>query len=134
MTKVFLDDIRFPETLFYGNAGNEWILDPLYANNSDWEIVRSYDEFVAFIEKNGSVDLVSFDHDLHYDAYLPENQEGEIDYDTMEVKTGYHAAKWLIQYCKENNVEFPEYRVHSMNPQGRRNIEEVIMKFKNQQL
>jgi hypothetical protein len=134
MKKVFIDDIRYPENLFYGGAGKEWTLDPLFENNTEWAIVRSYDEFVEFIEQNGPIDLVSFDHDLHYEAYLPENQEGEIDYDAMEVKTGYHAAEWLIQYCKENNVEFPEYRVHSMNPQGRRNIEQVIMKFKNQQL
>lgn len=129
--KLFLDDIRKPETLFYGGAGKEWMLDPLYENNSEWEIVRSYDEFVEFIEKNGLVDLVSFDHDLDFEAYLPANQRGKIDYDEMEVKTGYHAAEWLIQFCKENNFEFPEYRVHSMNPQGKKNIEEIIEKYMN---
>jgi hypothetical protein len=45
MKKLYLDDIRTPKT-------------------KGWDIVRSYDEFVKWIEENGLPDKLSFDHDL----------------------------------------------------------------------
>ncbi len=42
-------------------------------------------------------------------------------------KTGYHCAKWLIDYCIDNKKELPhEIIVHSMNPYGSRNIKSLF--------
>jgi hypothetical protein len=96
MKKLYLDDIRIPKT-------------------KGWDIVRSYDEFVKWIEKNGLPDEVSFDHDL--------GEEG--------TKTGYDAAKWLVQYCYSNTLPFlPEFNVHSANPVGKANIESYLSNVK----
>ena len=61
--KLFLDDVRVPYDVFRMN------INPLYENDSDWVIVRSYYEFVNYIEKFGLPMYISFDHDLSYDAY-----------------------------------------------------------------
>jgi hypothetical protein len=98
MKKLYLDDIRTPKT-------------------EGWDIVRSYNEFVSWIETNGLPDMVSFDHDL-----------GEVD-----EKTGYDAAKWLGQYCIDNNISLPEYNVHSANPVGSANIEAYLSFIKRYQ-
>jgi hypothetical protein len=91
MKKLYLDDIRTPKT-------------------EGWIIVRSYDEFVAWIRLNGTPDKVSFDHDL-----------GE-----STEKTGYDAAKWLGQHCLLTDTPYPKWNVHSANPIGKANIEAYI--------
>jgi hypothetical protein len=92
--KLYLDDIRNPTT-------------------DGWKIVRSYNDFVKWIETNGIPDLISFDHDL-----------GETD-----EKTGYDCAKWLCEYCWDNGLPIPEYNVHSANPVGRDNILHLLKNF-----
>jgi hypothetical protein len=91
MRKLYLDDIRTPRT-------------------EGWDIVRSYDDFVAWIRLNDIPDEVSFDHDLG------ENTE----------KTGYDAAKWLGAQCLLTDTPFPKWNVHSANPVGKANIESYI--------
>ena len=54
---LFLDDIRIPEDVRWMYNLNEQYI------NSDWGMVRSYDEFVEFITKNGLPDETSFDYD-----------------------------------------------------------------------
>ena len=93
MLKLYLDDIRSPKS-------------------DGWTIVRDYDEFVKFIEKNGLPDEISFDHDL-----------GE------NIKTGYDCAKWLCEYCWINGIPIPSYNVHSANPVGRDNIIGILQSF-----
>jgi|LWDU01.1.fsa_nt_gi hypothetical protein len=115
--KLFLDDVRVPYDVF------KMTINPIYENNEDWVIVKHYYEFVSYIKENGIPDFLSFDHDLSFDHYLSENQEGDIDYNNMEEKTGYDCAKWLVQYCLENNLTIPDYYVHSANPVGKKNIE-----------
>lgn len=78
MTKIYLDDCRTPA-------------DP------SWIVVRSYDEFVDWITKNGMPDFISFDYDL---------LEGE--------KTGFDCADWVMS----NDLELPAYSVHSGNKEG----------------
>jgi len=41
-------------------------------------------------------------------------------------RTGYDAALWLVGYCRMNNVELPTIKVHSANPEGKKNIERVL--------
>jgi len=115
--KLFLDDVRVPYDVF------NMIINPIYENNEDWVIVKDYNSFILYIKENGIPKFISYDHDLSYDAYLQENQEGDIDYDNMEEKTGYDCAKWLVQYCLESNLTIPDYYVHSANPVGKKNIE-----------
>ncbi len=119
--KLFLDDYRQPEEL---NAISQY-KDPIYADNDDWVVVKSYDEFVKTIEEQGVPELVSFDHDLadmHYGITT-------FDYNTIEEKTGYHCAKWLIDYCIEKKIPYPKYEVHSFNVVGSKNIEMLIQNF-----
>ena len=64
-----------------------------------------------------------FDHDLadqHYQAM----SAGSDDYGPE--KTGYHCAVWLVDFCHENELSFPDYVVHSMNPVGSLKIHAYI--------
>ena len=72
-------------------------------------------------------ELISFDHDLSQDHYLPKNQE-KIDYDRIE-KTGYHALKWLIDYCEQNKLSLPICKVHTQYAIGKKNMLELIKNY-----
>ena len=93
MINIYLDDIRHPPS------------------NRDWHIVRSYDQAIAWVEKHGMPDYISFDHDLG------------------EEKTGYDFAKWLIDQDEQGIAKFGpgfDYAVHSANPVGAKNIRELF--------
>lgn len=120
---LFLDDdpARKPNAL-------PWIELPLV----EWTIVRSYDEFVAHVKKHGPPLRVSFDHDLHPSHYA-EGQKHDFqyfDYKAVKVKTGYCAAKWLANYCRENKCDFPEFSVHTLNARGQNNIVKYIFNYR----
>tara|TARA_R110000868_G_scaffold402406_1_gene678680 strand:+ start:381 stop:776 length:396 start_codon:yes stop_codon:yes gene_type:complete len=117
---LFLDDVRFPYCVF------KLTILPIYENNSDWVIVRSYNEFVDTLKERGIPSRISFDHDLSYDHYLEINQINEIIYENLEEKTGYDAAKLLVDMCMERNEELPMYYVHSANPVGSENIKKYL--------
>jgi len=114
---LFLDDVRRPATAF------SYMQLPIY-NEVDWIIVRNYYAFITLIQKKGLPKIISFDHDLmdiHYKVqdfdYADENYE----------KTGYHCAKWLIDYCLDNNKKVPtKIIIHSMNPVGSLNIKSLF--------
>jgi len=102
-----LDDVRCPKT-------------------EGWDIVRTYDDFVNWVTKNGSPNEVSFDHDLAEINYDPTTQtESFVYYE----KTGYDAAKWLCEYCWTNGLPLPSWNVHSANPVGRDNIIQLMKNF-----
>lgn len=124
MKKLFLDDVRSAEMVFMNT------IDPIYENNNEWEIVRSFNEFVSYIEENGLPEFISFDHDLDFEHYKLENQQ-DIDYEKMEIKSGFDAAQWLINYCADNKLKLPNFKVHSMNLAGKRNIERILGKDEN---
>lgn len=110
MAKLYLDDIREA---------------PI-----GWDVVRSYDEFVRYIDENGVPDFISFDHDLSFDHYpLAENNPHptEIPYDSYTEKTGYHCARYLV----DNNLPLPRdgWAVHSMNVVGKQNIEALLQLY-----
>ena len=47
--------------------------------------------------------------------------------ETFKEKTGYHCAKWLVQYCIDNKLELPkEIFIHSMNVIGGVNIASIF--------
>lgn len=115
---LFLDDFRMPKDAY------NYLLQPIYIS-VDWEIVRSYDEFVKYITEHGIPDMISFDHDL-----ADEHYESHQEYDQYKEKTGYHCAKWLIYYCIDNNKKLPaEILIHSMNPAGSLNIKSLFESY-----
>lgn len=124
---MFLDDERIPSQV-------TWVDIP---RDRPYEVVRNFDEFVCSIETHGVPKFVSFDHDLadeHYAVMLKEveakftlfvndDQGGlNVSFDYGKEKTGYDCAKWLVEYCQDNSINFPDYQVHSMNPVGSERI------------
>ena len=114
---LFLDDFRFPK-----DAG-DYMFNPVY-NTVDWIIVRNFYAFISLIQNKGIPEIISFDHDLadiHYKKQI-------FDYnDETKEKTGYHCAKWLIDYCIDNNLDLPKkIYIHSMNPYGSKNIKSLF--------
>ena len=120
---LFLDDFRMPKDAF------EYMKLPIYIS-VEWIVVRNYYAFIALIEGKGIPDIISFDHDLadeHYDPKIVEGEPYEKIYEMFDEKTGYHCAKWLIEYCIDNNEKLPaEIYIHSMNPAGSMNIKSLF--------
>ena len=122
--KIYLDDLRTPV-------------------DNDWLVVRNFYEFVNLVNKVGliNISLISLDHDLG-DSAMKEyfnnvTKNYKLDYDNIEEKTGYDAAKWLVGEFytlnenrinmsrfdkKQKPIKFPEVVVHSANPIGSANI------------
>jgi hypothetical protein len=96
--------------------------NPVYLE-PDWTICRSFTEFAVSVLTRGVPYFVSFDHDLADIHYDPETQKESFAYDE---KTGYDCAKWLAEYCREHDIRFPEWAVHSMNPVGTQNITKYL--------
>lgn len=113
--KLFLDDERMPEQV-------TWERYPFQNHNGAWTIVRSYDEFVKTVKEFGMPEFVSFDHDLADDHYLEGFAGTHPKYGVYKEKTGYEAAKWLLDYSNEADIPLPPFAVHSMNVIGRANI------------
>ncbi len=110
-TLLWLDDVRNP----FENDGEWLIFTPIKANEVIW--VKSYDEFVAWITENGLPDGIAFDHDL-------------ADVEEIEEKTGLDCAKWLVEYCIDNDALLPLFSSQSANPPGRENIIRLLTNFK----
>lgn len=129
--KLFLDDIRNPSdciSYMYGRIGQ---LNSIYLEK--WEVVRSFEEFYKFVTQNyNNISHVSFDHDLSYEHYDPSMFEDD-DYryeemsDKFKEKTGYYCAKWMVDFYKIKDQPLPKFIfVHSMNPIGRKKIENLF--------
>lgn len=86
---------------------------PSAKDEKEYIIVRNYDEFVDLINKYGLPKYISFDRDLG------------------ENETGYDCAKFLVEYCLDNNKKpIFEFYVHSQNPVGKENIKRLLNNFK----
>lgn len=107
---LFLDDIRNPIDAPAFTTGRG-INPDIYKEK--WIVVRDYTQFIDWITKNGLPELISFDHDL-----------GEAD-----ERTGMDCAKWLVNYCLDNNLRLPEWAIHSANPVGYDNIRGLLLSF-----
>jgi hypothetical protein len=113
MKILWLDDLRNPFNDLEGKVPKEEGL-------IEW--VLNYEQFIQWIEKFGLPDIISFDHDLaDFDIKntQPNHQE----------KTGMDCAKWLVNYCIDNNEKLPKFYVHSANPVGSKNIESLLKNF-----
>lgn len=105
---LFLDDERFPIDAFAPMLGKQ---NSVYLN-PEWKIVRNYSQFVrVIVDPEYMTELISFDNDLG----------AELE--------GYDCAKFLVDYCLENNLKLPKYLVHSGNTVARENIITLLSRF-----
>ena len=109
---LFLDDNRIPTHV-------TWVDIP---KDQHYSVVRNYQEFVDLITLRGLPKFVCYDHDLGSAHYGHGLNGDDIPYDSYTEKTGYDAAKWLVDYCMNKAIKHPSYVVHSMNPVGKQNI------------
>ena len=112
LTVLWLDDVRDPYKYFNNNYSSKTFLrNKLFydglkkTNNIRFVWVKNFDEFTGFILNNGIPQFVSFDHDLG-----------------VGLNKGLDCAKWLIEFCRENNSSLPKFYVHSANPNGQKKI------------
>lgn len=96
--KLFLDDLRTVEMVYTTN---------------DFVVVRSFAEFVKYIEEHGLPEFISFDNDLGEDA------KGNL------LPDGYSCAKWLV-YESKLDLSTLKFNVHSANPVAKVQIESLL--------
>jgi hypothetical protein len=104
MKKLFLDDVRTVDMVYDLSMVNEF------------DVVRSYSDFVKYIQKNGLPDFISFDNDLGLD------QAGEIALD------GYAAARWLVYESGLDLINL-KFNVHSANPVAAEQIRGLLTNY-----
>lgn len=97
-----------------------------------WVIVRSYKEFVRWIQENGVPDVITFDHDLADVPALRTNLpiEDWFDLDENKEYTGTDCARWVVNHCMLNGIPVPDYNVHSSNGEGGKNIKSIFETYK----
>jgi len=104
MKKLFLDDVRTVDMVYHKSE------------IPNFDMVRSYQEFVDYIKKNGLPDFISFDNDLGLD----EHEE--------LAKDGYAAAKWLV-YKSGIDLTNLRFKVHSANPVAAEQIRGLLNNY-----
>ncbi len=104
MKKLFLDDIRTVEMIYDKSM------------IAEFDIVRTYDEFLNYIKSNGLPEFISFDNDLGLD------KNGKLAPD------GYAAAKWLV-YESGLNLKNLKFKVHSANPVAAEQIRGLLNNY-----
>lgn len=107
---IWLDDIRNP---FDPNI--RWVSRTMNIRDLDEYLhivwCKTFEEFVEEVQKS-MPDAICFDHDLG------------------DGKSGYDAAKWLVDYCLETGKLPPAFYCQSSNPAGRDNIMGLLNNFK----
>ena len=127
MVLLWLDDMRNP---FKDN----WIHDyaPQFLEETIvW--VKNYDEFVKWIKYNGLPHTIAFDHDLGEDVARDKVSKGmskrPARIQKRETISGYDCAKWLVEYCMDNDLDLPNWIVQSANPVGKDNINGLLNNY-----
>lgn len=110
---LWLDDLRNPYINLEGRVPKEKLI-------IDW--VLNYEQFTQWVEKFGLPKIISFDHDLG-------NLEDFKPISDYQEKTGMDCAKWLIDYCIDNDKQLPIFYVHSANPVGADNINGLLNNY-----
>jgi hypothetical protein len=106
MKKLFLDDLRTVDMVYE------------YSIVNTFDVVRSFDEFVTYIQTHGLPEFISFDNDLGLDT------NGEVAPD------GYAAAKWLV-YESVLDLRKLTFKVHSANPVAAEQIRGLLTNYIN---
>lgn len=130
-TLLWLDDVRNPFVYGKINWIKEFELTSFKEDDNKIIWVKNYDEFVSWIEKNGLPTTIAFDHDLGFDERYC-NYLLEYEFPDNE-KTGYDCAKWLVEYCMNNNKKLPNWVIQSANNVGKENIKCLLTNFNNVQ-
>jgi hypothetical protein len=114
--KIYLDDVRTPV-------------------NTEWVVVRSYDEFVEKVTEIGleNIEVISLDHDLG-DTAMNEyfnnvSPNYTLDYTHITEKTGMDCAKWLVERWMDGEPVV-KVKVHSANAIGSANICGLIWNYR----
>ena len=97
------DDARTPNL-------ESWRYPP---NQLGWKIAVSTEEAQALVETFGVPSLIDFDHDL---GPLP---DGTID-------TSMRFLKWLSEEYPDAIKTIEDYKIHSQNPTGAKNIQSFM--------
>jgi hypothetical protein len=124
---LWLDDVRNP-------MENDWLVFSPIGKNVDVTWVKSYSEFTSWITCNGLPDAICFDHDLGKELESKLLKKGASKRLARQLKaeekSGYDAAKWLVDYCMDNELNLPEWGIQSANPVGRESIDGLLKGFK----
>jgi len=104
MKKLFLDDLRTVDMVYDASMVSEF------------DVVRTYDAFVEYIQQKGLPKFISFDNDLGLD------REGNVAPD------GYAAAKWLV-YDSGLDLSKLQFNVHSANPVAAEQIRGLLTNY-----
>jgi hypothetical protein len=128
---LWLDDIRDPKDTIW----IDWMVDNgINPNEFNITWVKSYDEFTNWIKKNGLPSLICFDHDLGEDVAKGRVSKGMSKRQARILKretlSGFDCAKWLIEFCLDNLINAPEFKIQSANPVGAENIKGLIENFR----
>jgi hypothetical protein len=43
--------------------------------------------------------------------------------------SGFECAKWMVNYCLDNNLHLPDWHIQSANPVGAENIKSYLQSF-----
>ncbi len=87
----------------------EYIKNNIYLS-LEWIIVRNYEEFVQAVTTDFP-EVISL---------------GE--------KSGYECAKWLVEYCLDNNLDLPFCYVHSKNVAEKDNINNLLKNYNDSRI
>lgn len=126
-TLLWLDDIRDP-------LEDNWLVFSPIEQPFEVSWVKSYDEFVYWINKNGLPTAICFDHDLGLPNQLKWRNKGKSKRESrrlakLEEKTGKDCADYLVNYCIDNDLDLPLYNIQSANPVGKENIDKLLKNF-----
>ena len=125
-TLIWLDDVRDPLT-------NDWLVFSPIGRDVNVVWVKSYYDLTIWIEKNGLPDAICFDHDLGEDVAIERIKKGLSKRQARLLKrgtmNGMDCAKWLVEYCIDNNLPVPRYNIQSANPIGKENIDMLLKNY-----
>lgn len=119
---LWLDDVREPYNYFaQQHNSNSWqrninfYTQNIFSNhNPNFIWVRNLSQFKEYIINHGLPDMISLDHDI-----TPKSFRGKHE-------NGADVAEWLVNYCNHNNLQIPNTYPHSANPNGIKNISNII--------
>lgn len=104
---LWLDDRRDPF-----DKEKDWLRYSPLKDSFETVWIKSAKDFKSWISKNGIPDAICFDHDLGIKG------------------SGHDCAKWLVEYCLDNDEDLPMYEIQSSNPPGSENIRGLLESFK----
>ena len=127
---LWLDDYRNPF-----DKEIDWMVFSPIGRDCSIIWVKSYTQFIEHIINNGLPTAICFDHDLGLEVAFKARESGMSKRESRKLKqfekTGYDCAKWLVDYCIDNNEKLPEWNCQSANPVGKDNINALLNNYKN---